>query len=278
MHDDDFDDGDNDDDGGLADDGGGDGPKPADRARDPAAAAREQSDGYRLHAEIAAVFEGPRKYDAAITPGLDPDLARDLQRTVGRLGNGIIKDGPVLTGPAAADANRLLQLPTARGLAVNDYHVHRRPGEVMVVRWLAGADQTDAFYDRLQAHYDAAMDAHKEDERQAYGWRQDPVATAYRAALDGLTVDMPDRYLRDVVRRGKATVMSTLAADEMNIAYLCDHVMGVTVADVVGRAAAPPADPKDRDLAWYFKLFSLRGPGERMCFFTFLQKSDDNDW
>ena len=273
------------------DDGpGGDGPTPpADRARDPALAAKEQADSLRMHAEIAAVFEGPRKFDAAVTPGLDPDLARDVQRTVGKLGNTIIKAGPVLTGANAAEANRILDLPTTHGLSTNDYHVHRRPGEVMVVRWLAGAEQADTFYQRLQAHFDAAFEAHKEDERQANGWRQDPAAAAYRTALDAITVDMPERYLRDAVRVARATVMSTLTADEMNIAYLCDHVMGVPAAELVGRASAPPAggEPKDADLAWYFKLFALRGPaprgggaaGERLCFFTFLQKATaDDDW
>ena len=52
------------------------------------------------------------------------------------------------------------------------------------------------------------------------------------------------------------------------------------------RASAPPDSPTDfdklsageRDRAWFFKLFSLRGMvegEERMCFFTYLQKSED---
>ncbi len=60
-----------------------------------------------------------------------------------------------------------------------------------------------------------------------------------------------------------------------------DHVMGVSPAEIVGSASAPPDEPTEHDLAWFFKLFLLRGMGdgiERMCFFTFLQKSDDNDW
>jgi len=41
---------------------------------------------------------------------------------------------------------------------------------------------------------------------------------------------------------------------------------------------APPDEPTERDLAWFYKLFSLRGISEgieQMCFFTYLQKSGD---
>ena len=47
---------------------------------------------------------------------------------------------------------------------------------------------------------------------------------------------------------------------------------------IVGPASAPPEAPTERDLAWFFKLFSLRGQRdgvEQMCFFTYLQKTDD---
>ena len=262
---------------------------PSEDAREPAERAREQADKFRMHAELAAVFEGPRKFDAAVLPGLDPDVARDVQRTVGKLGNAIANGGPVLTGAMAADAMAVLRRADVAGLSTGDYHVHRRPGEVMVVRWLAG-EQVDVFYDRLQAHFDAGLAALKEDERQAHGWKQDPAAAAYLAALDAVEVKMPERFLRDVVRRrrGSAAVLSTTTADEINIAYLCDTVMGVPPAEVVGKRSAPPTDaePSEQDLAWYFKLFSLRGmdaPGdagavERMCFFTYLQKADGDDW
>jgi hypothetical protein len=259
---------------------------PAERPRDPAGAAKEQADKFRMHAELAAVFEGPRKFDAQLLAGLDPELARDVQQTVGRLGNAIVTGGPLLTGPAAVEAGRVLDLPTSRGLTTNDYHIRRRPGETLIVRWLAGAEQADAFYDRLQAHFDAGLNGLLEDERQAHGWKQDAVAAAYLAALEKIEVVMAERYHRDAVRRNRATVLSTLATDEINIAYLCDHIMGVPAADVVGRPSAPPADdPSERDLAWYFKLFSLRGPGpaegnteERMCFFAYLQKADDDEF
>ena len=257
---------------------------PSEKARDPAERAREESDKLRMHAELAAVFEGPRKFDARVVPGLDPDVARDVQRAVGKLGHAIVTGGPVLPAPLAADAVAVLQAAEVHKLSTGDYHVHRRPGEAMVVRWLAGG-QVETFYERLQAHFDAALAGLREDERQALAWKQDPAAQAYLAALDAVEVKMPERFLRDVVRRRGAAVLSTTTADEINIAYLCDHVMGVPAAEVVGRASAPAGDePTERDLAWYFKLFSLRGVAdgeERMCFFTYLQKAEDTfgeDW
>jgi hypothetical protein len=57
--------------------------------------------------------------------------------------------------------------------------------------------------------------------------------------------------------------------------------MNVSAAEIVGDASAPPDAPTERDLAWFFKLFSLRGMvggSERMCFFAFLQKSDGMDF
>lgn len=248
--------------------------KPEDRAR-------EKSDEFRMHAELCAVFEGSRKFDAALRPQLDPEVARDVQRTMGRLEKAKTPDSPVLPDPVAADAAKLLALPDARGLTTNDYHIHRRPGEVMIVRWLAGAE-VEQFYERIQAHFDAALEGFKEDERQSQEWKQDPKTLAYLKALDALEVKMADRYLRDVIRTHKVFVLSTQAADEINIAYLADYVMGVPAAEVVGAASAPPDEaPTEQDLAWFFKLFSLRGVVdgvERMCFFTYLQKSDDSGW
>lgn len=253
---------------------------PAEPPRDPAQRAREKADQFRLHAELAAVFEGPRKFDAALRPGLDPETAREVQRMIGRLEKAKSPDSPVLPPASADDAARLLTLPDARDLPTHDYHLHRRPGEVMVVRWLKG-DEVETYYERLQAHFDAALEGFKEDERQAHEWQQDPRTLAYLKALDRIEVRMADRYLRDPIRAHNLFVLSTQAADEINIAYLCDHVMGVPAADLVGAASAPPDEPTEQDLAWFFKLFSLRGMhegAERMCFFTYLQKSDDGDW
>lgn len=254
---------------------------PAEHAVDPADRAKDKSDEFRMHAELAAVFEGSRKFDARLLPGLDAGVAREVQRTMGRLEKAKAPDSPVLPEPAAADATGLLNLPDARSLSTNDYHVYRRPGEVMIVRWLAGG-QVDTFYERIQAHFDAALEGFREDERQAHAWKQDPRTLAYLSALDAVDVRMTDRYLRDVIRAHKVFVLSTQAADEINIAYLTDHVMGVSSAELVSAASAPPEDgPTEQDLAWFFKLFSLRGVNEgveQMCFFAYLQKSDDAGW
>ena len=65
----------------------------------------------------------------------------------------------------------------------------------------------------------------------------------------------------------------------MDVLHLCQHLMGVDPAELVGPASAPPEDdPSEQDRAWFFKLFSLRGVVEnveRMCFFTFMQKAED---
>jgi hypothetical protein len=250
---------------------------PKDRAWDPAQRAKEKSDELRMYAELHAIFEAPRKFDAALLPGLDDQLARDIQRRLARLDKSKSPDSPILPGPSAAEAAALLSLPGTRGLAPNDFHIYRRPGEVMIVRWLEG-DQVETFYERMQAHFDVAVDERREEERQAHGWKQDPKTLAYLAALDAMDVKMADRYLRDVIRKHNVFVLSTLTADEIDILYLCEHVMGVPAAEVVGAAAMPPEEPTERDRAWFLKLFSLRGmnPGvEQMCFFSYLQKSDD---
>ena len=253
---------------------------PAERSFNPADQAREKSDEFRMHAELAAVFEGARKFDAELVPGLDAQVAREIQRTIGKLEKSKTPDSPILPPASAADATALLGFPKSHELSTNDYHIHRRPGEVMIVRWLEG-DQVETFYERIQAHFDAALEGFKEDERQAKEWKQDPKTLAYLKALDALEVKMADRYLRDLIRKHNVFVLSTQSADEMNIAYLADHIMNVSAAEIVGEASAPPDAPTERDLAWFFKLFSLRGMVagmERMCFFAFLQKSDDMDF
>jgi hypothetical protein len=254
--------------------------EPGERPSDPATAAKEKADEFRTHAELFAVFEGPRKFDAELRARLDPEIARDVQRTIGRLEKSKAPDSPVLPPESAADAARLLNLARERELPTNDYHIHRRPGEVMIVRWLGG-DEVDNFYQRLQAHFDAGLEGFKEDERQASEWKQDPRTKAFLAALDAVEVKMADRYLRDLIRKHDLFVLSTQAADEINIAWLGDYVMGVPAAEIVGSASAPPDDPSEQDLAWFFKLFSLRGMKdgvEQMVFFTYLQKADDAGW
>ena len=153
-----------------------------------------------------------------------------------------------------------------------------RPGEVMIVRWLAG-EQVESFYERLQAHFNAALHQYREEERQSHGWKQDEATLKYLDALDKIEVKMSDRYLRDPIRQHNLFVLSTQTADELDIMHLTDYVMSVPPAEVVGPASAPPEDgATESDRAWFFKLFSLRGMHEgqeRMCFFTYLQKVED---
>jgi hypothetical protein len=234
-----------------------------------------------MHAELAAIFEGPRKFDAELLT-LDPELAREMQRTLARLEKARHAETPLIAEPAAAaEAAKLLDDPESRKLSTNDYHVHRRPGEVMIVRWLSG-DQVETFYERFQAHFDAALGQFREEERQQHGWKQDPATLKYLEALDKIDVRMADRYLRDTIRQHKVFVLSTQAADEIDIVYLSDYLMGVEPDKLVGRASAPPEDgATERDRAWFFKLFSLRGikgDVEQMCFFTYLQKTDEGGW
>lgn len=254
---------------------------PSEKPLKPADRAREKADEFRTHAELAAVFEATRKFDAQILPRLDAEPARDIQRTIGRLEKSKSPESPILPPGSVEDAARLLSLPQSHeALSTNDYHVHRRPGEVMIVRWLAG-EQVETFYQRLQAHFDAAMNGHKEDERQAHEWKQDEQAAAYLAELDKVEVRMADRYLRPLIRQHNLFVLNTQAADELNIQYLADYIMSVPVAEIVGQASAPPTDPTEQDLAWFFKLFSLRGMKddvEQMCFFAYLQKTEESAW
>ncbi len=251
--------------------------QPVERVISPAERAKEKSDEFRMHAELAAVFEGHRKFDAAIIAGLDPQIARDSQKTIGRLEKSRSPDSPILPEQSAADAAQLLDLPAAKSISTNDYHIYRRPGEVMIIRWLHG-DQVESFYTRLQAHFDAALKQYTEEERQTHGWKQDPQTLAYLTALDAIKVRMDEKYLREIVRKHHIFVLSTQTADEMDISHLCDFVMGVEASEIVGSALAPPDNPTERDRAWFFKLFSLRGSKgdqEQMCFFTYLQKSDE---
>jgi hypothetical protein len=253
---------------------------PSERSFNPADRARDKSDEFRMHAELAAVFEGGRKFDAQIVR-LDPEIAREVQRTMGRLEKSTSREHPVLPEASVDDARRLLTLPSSSKLSTNDYHVHHRPGETMIVRWLAGVE-VESFYERLQAHFDVALKQFREEERQSLGWKQEPGTLKYLEALDAIEIKMPDRYLRPIIKQHNLFVLSTQTADEMNIVHLCDYLMGVDAKEVVGRASAPPEDsPTEHDLAWFFKLFSLRGMDgqtERMCFFTYLQKAEESAW
>src|SRR3954469_21017133 len=85
--------------------------------RDPAARAREKADEFRMHAELAAVFEGPRKFDAEIIPGLNPEIARTIQKPIGRLKKAKPADSPVLPPEVADEAAGLLGLFETRELS-----------------------------------------------------------------------------------------------------------------------------------------------------------------
>ncbi len=253
---------------------------PTERAADPAARAQEQADAIRMHAELAAVFEGCRKFEAQLKPGLDADVARDVQRTIAKLEKSRDPILPLIPDESAPEAQRLLKLADSPAISTNDYHLYRRPGEVMILRLLSG-EQVETFYTRMTAHFNAALAGVQEDERSSLEWKNDATSAAYLKALDEIKIDMPGRYLRGPIREHNLNVLSTQSADEISITHLADHLMSVPVADLVGEKSAPPDDPAERDLAWFFKLFSLRGMVdgvERMCFFVFLQKSDDAGW
>jgi hypothetical protein len=250
---------------------------PTERASSAEDRAKEKSDEFRMHAELAAVFEGCRKFDARLSPGLDANIARDVQRGMGRLDKAKTPDSPIIPDPSAADAAGLLNLPATAGLSTNDYHIHRRPGEVMIIRWLEG-EQVDKYYERIQAHFDVAMNAFREEEKTENEWKHNEEADAYLAALEKIDVKLADRYLRPLIKAHGIFVLSTQTADEMNINYLSNYLIGTDAADVVGAKSAPGDAPTDQELAWFFKLFSLRGLHdgvEKMCYFTFLQKADD---
>jgi hypothetical protein len=247
------------------------------KARDPGVRAREAADEMRVHAQLGAVFEGIRKFDAGLYPGLSGEIAREIQRGMGKLEKAKVGEIPLLPEPVWGEAAELLELWRTRDLTTNDYHIHRRPAEVMIVRWLSG-EQVQTFYERMQAHFDAAMEGLREDERQANEWKQNAGTAAYLEALEKIEVSMAERYLREPIRTHKVFVLSTQSADEMNIAHLCDYVMGVPVSEVVGSSFAPMDGGEASDLAWFFKLFSLRGmigDVEGMCFFTYLQKTGE---
>jgi hypothetical protein len=254
--------------------------EPSEKPTGPAQKAKEKADEIRLQAELIAVFEGVRKFDAELRPGLDSEVARDVQKAMAKMERSRHPEAPLLPPESVPEAKRVLELPVSAKLSTNDYHIHRRPGEAMIIRWLAG-EQVATFYERLQAHFDAAFIGYKEDERQAHEWKQSIAAKEYMAELDKIEMKMADRYLRDAIAKHGLFILSTYTIDEINIAWLCDQIMSVPIADLVGRAAAPKEtgeEPEEQDLAWFFKLFSLRGiidGVERMCFFVFLQKAED---
>src|SRR3954466_5078925 len=102
------------------------GESPQERNLDPAQLAKDKADEFRVHAEVCAVFEGPRKFDAEIH-GLKDEVARDVQKRMARLEKAKTPESPILPPENAPDASALLNLSIAENLSTNDYHVYRRP-------------------------------------------------------------------------------------------------------------------------------------------------------
>jgi hypothetical protein len=249
----------------------------AESALDPTARANEKVEELRMYAELAAVFEATRKFEAQILFDLDPEVARSMQQSLLRLEKAKIESTPVISPESNQSAIDLLKMPVAAQLSTNDYHVRRRPGEVLIARWIE-AEQVNAFYERYQAHFDAAIEGQREDDRQALEWKNDPGTAAYLEALDKTDAKMAERYLRELIREHRVFVLSTTTADELDILYLAETLMGATPSELVGEASAPADNAPERDRAWYFRFFSLRGvveTVERMCFLAYLQKTED---
>ena len=268
------------------DDADFDAPSPRDEnAGDPEQRAREAVEQLRIHCELAAVFEGPRKYDAEVRPGLDAGVARDLQQAIGKLEKQkTAKLGPVLPPAALEAAKAVLDRPaTDPSVELGVYHISRRPGETIIIRWL-DAEDIERFYERFNAHFKAAHGQKLEDDRQELGWRQDEADQKYLEHFEKVEPQADLWYLRELLKKHGMIALSTTSVDEMDILHLCDTLMGVPAIDVVGRQSAPDPDdanPSHADRAWYFRLFNLRGPVngvERMCIFAFLQKADDDLW
>ena len=88
---------------------------PTERSFSPNDRAREKSDEFRMHAELAAVFEGCRKFDARLIPGLSSDVARDIQRSMAKLEKSKSPGGPVLPSQYLESVDqRLPHSPPAR--------------------------------------------------------------------------------------------------------------------------------------------------------------------
>lgn len=257
--------------------------KKGEEASSGAQRAKEKGEALRQHAEIAAIFEGPRKFDAELHD-LKATLARDVQQRLAKLAKakqaGSHQLGAILPPDLFDEAAHLLDLHETEELPTSDYHIYRRPGEVMIFRWLAGEDEVNTFYERMQKHFDAALEGTIEDE-ETNAWKNDEQTNAYREALESLKLDTAERYLREPMRQHDLFVLNTLSADAINILFLTDTVMGTGPSAVVGDAFSPPDDPRESDLSWFFKLFSLRGSvekSEKMLFFAFLQKTEDDEF
>lgn len=255
------------------------------RRTDPEQAAKDKLEELRMYAELAAVFEGPRKFDHAFRRDLPLDLAQRLQRGLLTLERDRPDQRQILPDEHIPLARQLLSANDAARLTYGDYHASVRPGQVLIARWIHGGDFV-TFHDRLSAHFDAMLAGHIEDEESARRWTGDPTLPKYLQSLEKHKFNIAERYLLPFIQGGALPAcLSTHTADELNIAFLAETVMGLSVAEVVGQQADSArfdddAWPDESDLAWYFKLFLLRGRVEQLptaCFFAFLQKTRD-EW
>jgi hypothetical protein len=250
----------------------------AETANDAAQRATEKLAELRMYAELAAIYEGPRKFGADIRPDLPGDPARFLQKSLAKLARSKVEHTCLIAEAETPLADDVLTHYRSIGLSTGDYHCYTRPGEVMMLRWLAG-DEVDTFYDRFQAHFEAGLAQAREEEKHNHAWKNDQKLNDYLEALQKTTTTMVDYYARPAIRSAPLRVLSTLTAEEMNIEFLTGQIMNRSPVDVVGTAFAPPAEASESDLAWFYRLFSLRGVVddiETMCFFTYLQKVDDS--
>lgn len=249
-----------------------------DKASAPDIRLKEKLDELRVHADLCAIFEGTRKFDAQVKTDVDTGLIRDVQQIVAKLEKSKKPGKPFLTPARALGATSLFESLEEQGVSTGDYHVYRRPGEVMIVRWIKG-EQVDTFYKRLQAHMDVAIKQTREDDRQALAWKNDPATNEYLEKLDEAELNMQKWWMRDLLRDHELATVRTQTADEINISYIADFIMGVGAAALVGEEFAPPMSADDAELAWFFKLFALCGSKnglEHIVFFVFLQKTDED--
>jgi hypothetical protein len=248
-----------------------------DQASAPDVRLKEKLDELRVHADLCAIFEATRKFEAQVKADVDSNLIRDVQQIVAKLEKSKKPGKPFLTPARALGATSLFESLEEQGVSTGDYHVLRRLGEVMIVRWIKG-EQVETFYKRLQAHMDVAIKQTREDERQALGWKNDPATNEYLEKLDEVSLDMQKWWMRDVLRDHDLATVRTQTADEINISYIADFIMGVGAAAIVGEDSAPLSGADDAELAWFFKLFALCGTkdgAEHIVFFVFLQKTSD---
>jgi hypothetical protein len=93
---------------------------PVEKAKDIQTRAHEAVNQFRLHAEIAAIFEGTRKFDAAIRPDLSADVAREIQRAMAKLEKSLEPNIPIIPPIQNAIAADALNAHHSYDLPTND--------------------------------------------------------------------------------------------------------------------------------------------------------------